>query len=249
METNVIYNEDCLITLSKLADNSIDLIVTSPPYNKNAYASASSSLGGEKVWANLRGRQIPYDVYSDNMPQDEYEEWQKKIIIECIRVLKPHGSLFYNHKDIIVDGRIIPPKWVYDFNVHQQIIWDRGSSCALDPHYFFPITEYVYWIVKNPKGCYFDRQKSVFQKNIWRINTDKNPHPAPFPLLLVANIIQCASQENSVIYDPFMGSGTTAIATIEIGGGRKYLGSEISPKYVEMANKRIENKLNNPKLF
>ena len=246
METNIIYNEDCLVTLSKLGDNSIDLIVTSPPYNKNAHATA---CGTDKSWSALRGRQIPYDVYSDDMPQEEYEEWQTKIISECIRVLKPHGSLFYNHKDIIVDGCIIPPKWVYNFNVHQQIIWNRGSSLANDLHYFQPITEYVYWIVKEPKNCFFDKSKSVFRQNIWRINTDKNPHPAPFPLLLVANIIQCASKENSVIYDPFMGSGTTALATIEIGGGRKYIGSEISPKYVEMSNKRIENKLNNPTLF
>lgn len=245
METNIIYNEDCLETMAKIPDNFIDLIVTSPPYNKNAHASAN---GTDKSWSALRGRQIPYDVYSDDMPQEEYELWQKKIISECIRILKPHGSLFYNHKDIIVDGVIIPPKWVYDFKVHQQIIWNRGSSLANDIHYFQPITEYVYWIVKEPKAVYFNKEKSVFRQNIWRINTDKNPHPAPFPLLLVANIIQCASRENSVIYDPFMGSGTTALATIEIGG-RKYIGSEISPKYVEMANKRIENKLNNPTLF
>ena len=246
MQTNIIYNEDCLVTMAKIPDNSIDLIVTSPPYNKNAHATAS---GTDKSWSALRGRQIPYDVYSDDMPQADYELWQKKVIEECIRILKPHGSLFYNHKDIIVDGVIIPPKWVYDFNVHQQLIWNRGSSLANDIHYFQPITEYIYWIVKEPKNVFFDKSKSVFRQSIWRINTDKNPHPAPFPLLLVANIIQCASQENSIIYDPFMGSGTTAIATIDIGGGREYIGSEISSKYVEMANKRIENKLDNPKLF
>lgn len=96
MEINKIYNEDCLVTLGKMADNSIDLIITSPPYNKNAYAT---DKGSDKSWSSLRGRQIPYDKYNDDMPPAEYEQWQKKVITECIRVLKPHGSLFYNHKE------------------------------------------------------------------------------------------------------------------------------------------------------
>ena len=101
METNIIYNEDCLETLVKMEDNSIDLIVTSPPYNKNFYAPSS---GADKSWSALRGRQIPYDEYSDSMQPKDYENWQRNIISECIRVLKPSGSLFYNHKDILVGG-------------------------------------------------------------------------------------------------------------------------------------------------
>lgn len=244
IEINKIYNEDCLKTMARIPDNSVDLIVTSPPYNKNAHASAS---GTDKSWSALRGRQIPYDVYSDDMPQDKYEDWQKEVISECIRVLKPHGSLFYNHKDIIVNGVIIPPKWVYDFNVHQQIIWNRGSSLANDPHYFQPITEYIYWIVKEPKNVFFDKSKSAFRQNIWRINTDSNPHPAPFPLVLVENCINCCSKEGDLVYDCFMGSGTTALAAIK--HGRNYIGSEISSQYVEMANKRIDNENKQIKWF
>ena len=101
METNIIYNEDCLETLSRMDDNSIDLIVTSPPYNKNFYAP---SRGKSESWSAMRGRQIPYDVYNDSMPPQDYENWQRKIISECLRVLKPSGSLFYNHKDILVGG-------------------------------------------------------------------------------------------------------------------------------------------------
>lgn len=101
METNIIYNEDCLETLAKMEDNSIDLIVTSPPYNKNFYAPSS---GKSESWSAMRGRQIPYDVYNDSMPPQDYANWQKKIISECIRALKPTGSLFYNHKDILVGG-------------------------------------------------------------------------------------------------------------------------------------------------
>ena len=96
METNIIYNEDCLETLAKMEDNSIDLIVTSPPYNKSFYTSDKR----HEIWNNT----ITYDCYSDNMKPQEYEDWQKTIIRECLRVLKPTGSLFYNHKDLLVGG-------------------------------------------------------------------------------------------------------------------------------------------------
>ncbi len=239
MELDKIYNEDCIKTMKQIDSESIDLIVTSPPYNKNAYAT---DKGTNKSWSAMRGRQIAYDEYSDDMPQEAYEEWQKSIINECLRVLKPTGSLFYNHKDIIVDGVIVPPKWVYDFNIHQQIIWNRGSSCANDPHYFQPITEYIYWIAKDPKRVFFDKSQAAFRQNVWNINFETNTkHPAPFPKLLVGNIIKCCSVEGSVVYDPFMGSGTTALMAAKMK--RKFIGSEISSRYCNIANERIKNEM------
>ena len=234
METDIIYNEDCLETLARMEDNSIDLIVTSPPYNKNFYAPSS---GKSESWSAMRGRQIPYDKYSDSMPPQEYENWQRKIISECIRVLKPSGSLFYNHKDILVGGGIVCPSYVYDFNVHQQIIWDRSNSPMIGERYFLPITEYIYWIVKDKKQFFFDKSKSAFKSTIWRMNVDKNPHPAPFPYIMAANIINCCSKEGDIVYDPFMGSGTTALASVKLG--RHYIGSEISENYISMANEKI----------
>ena len=236
METNIIYNEDCLETIARIPDNSIDLIVTSPPYNKGFYANKNAKQS--KVWNTLNGRKIAYDSFSDDMFPEDYEEWQKAVISECIRILKPSGSLFYNHKDIIYKGLIVPPKWVYDFKVRQQIIWDRQSSCMIDPHYFMPANEWIYWIVKDEKRVFFDKEKSAFRTNIWRMNTDKNPHPAPFPYIMAANIINCCSKEGDIVYDPFMGSGTTALASVKLG--RQYIGSEISEKYVQMANDKIK---------
>lgn len=187
METNVIYNEDCLETLKRFENESIDLVVTSPPYNKNAYASAS---GDTKSWGALRGRQIAYDKYNDAMEPAEYENWQKNVISECLRVLKPTGSIFYNHKDILVNGLIVSPKWVYDFPVHQQLIWDRGSSLANDPHYFQPITEYIYWIVKDVKQFIFNKDKSAYRQSVFKVNFEKNTnHPAPFPMRLINSLI------------------------------------------------------------
>ena len=247
IQTNIIYNEDNLETMARIPDNSVDLIITSPPYNKGFYAPKNAKQS--KVWGNLNGRSIAYDKCSDNMSPEDYETWQRKIIAECIRILKPSGSLFYNHKDVIYKGLIVPPKWVYDFKVRQQIIWDRASSPMIDPHYFMPVNEWIYWIVKDEKEVYFDKEKSAFRTNIWRMNTDKNPHPAPFPLLMARNIVSCACPNEGVVYDPFMGSGTTALATISIGGGRTYIGSEISKKYCDMAEERIKIEQSQLSLF
>ena len=236
MEINKIYNESCLETLKRMDDNSLDLIVTSPPYNKGHYASGGSSKSS--VWEKLNGRKIAYDVYTDDMNPDEYEQWQIDVLKECVRVIKPTGSIFYNHKDIINHGVIVSPKWVYNFKVRQQIIWDRQSSCMLDPHYFMPANEWIYWIVKDPKQVFFNKKESIFKTNIWRMNAEKNPHPAPFPQIMAGNIIKCCSKEGDLVYDPFMGSGTTALCALKFN--RNFIGSEISTKYVEMAEGRIQ---------
>lgn len=251
METNVIYNEDCLETLKRFEDESIDLIVTSPPYNKGAYASATTPHVKGETWGKMKGRRIAYDIYEDCMPPEEYEEWQKTLIRECLRVLKPTGSFFYNHKDILYNGSIVPPKWVYEFPIHQQIVWDRANTPAIDTHYFFPITEYIYWFVKDAKKMIFDRDKSGFKTNIFKVNAtlERNSHPAPFPMKLINSLIASCTKPDAVIYDPFMGSGTTALSTINVGEGRSYIGSEISPAYCEMAEKRIKEATAQLRLF
>ena len=244
-ELNKIYCEDCLLTLQSIEDDSIDLVVTSPPYNKGHYADKNAKQSN--IWSNLNGRKIAYDVFDDDMNPEDYEKWQKEIITQCVRVLKPTGSIFYNHKDVINHGVIVAPKWVYDFNVRQQIIWDRGSSPMIDPRYFMPVHEWIYWIVKDPKKTFFDKSMSTFKTNIWRMNPAKNPHPAPFPELLVGNCIVTCTAENGVVYDPFMGSGTTGVVAARLG--RNYIGSEISQKYVDMANERIANENRQLTLF
>jgi modification methylase len=238
MELNIIYNEDCLVTLSKMESESVDLVITSPPYNKGFYANKNAKQSS--VWNNLDGRKIGYDAYGDCMAPEDYEAWQVNVLSECMRVLKPTGSIFYNHKDIIYQGLVVVPKWVYSFPVRQQIIWDRQSSCMIDPHYFMPANEWIYWIVKDPKRVYFDKEKSAYRTNIWRVNVEKNPHPAPFPQKLVNSMVASCCPAEGVVYDPFMGSGTVALSVLNIGGGRSYIGSEISANYVQMAQDRID---------
>lgn len=234
IELNKIYNEDCLETLAKMEDNSVDLIITSPPYNKGHYSGKNRNNNSVHTWNSSKtiGGQLVYDLYEDDMPQEEYEKWQRKVLDECLRVLKPTGSIFYNHKDILYKNLIVTPKWIYDYPLHQQIIWNRSNSPMIRQTHFLPVTEYIFWIVKDPKQFFFDKSKCEYKTSIWSITAEKNPHPAPFPSKMVKNIINGCSQEGDIVYDPFMGSGTTAKCAKELG--RNYIGSEISPQYIEM---------------
>lgn len=237
---DTIYNEDCLTTLSRLADNSIDLIVTSPPYNKGLYSKKSPAAKWVKT--------INYANFDDALPAEEYAQLQQRVLSECVRVLKPTGSIFYNHKDILYKGLTVHPTWVYSFPVHEIIIWDRGSSCMIDTHYFQPITEYVYWIVKDSHYFYFNKNEALQRTNIWHIPFEtNNPHPAPFPEKLVTNIVLTCSQKDDLVYDPYSGSGTTATVCQNLH--RHYLGSEISHKYIDYAERRIKNAKTQLSLF
>jgi modification methylase len=227
LEINKIYNEDCLDTMNRIEDNTIDLIVTSPPYNKG-YWSSNRRMGNG---FNTKSRRIEYSNYDDNMKPEEYEEWQRKVIAECLRILKPTGSLFYNHQPIQKNHQEVNPLYVYDFPVKQTIIWNRKNTPKLDKSYFFPTIEWIYWIQKEKSSrVKFNRKNSLFNKCIWDINPDKNnPFPAPFPEELVLNCLLSCSDEGDLVYDPFMGSGTTAKVCEKYN--RNYIGSEIGEMY------------------
>lgn len=237
---DTIYNEDCLTTLKRLPDNSVDLIVTSPPYNKGLYSKKSKAAKWVKT--------INYADYSDALPAEQYAELQSKVMSECLRVLKPTGSFFYNHKDILCNGLTVHPTWVYKFPIHEIIVWDRGSSCMVDPHYFQPITEYIYWIVKDHSQFYFNKTEASQRTNVWRIPFEtNNPHPAPFPEKLVANMVGTCSPTGGVVYDPYSGSCTTEVVALKLK--RHYIGSEISQKYIDYGLKRLKSVQIQPSLF
>ena len=79
------------------------------------------------------------------------------------------------------------------------------------------------------------------------MNVDKNPHPAPFPYIMAANIINCCSKEGDIVYDPFMGSGTTAVACIK--EKRHFIGYEITKEYFDIAQERIKQEQSQLTLF
>ena len=237
MELNKIYNEDCLVTLSKMEDNSVDLVVTSPPYNKNHWIKNKVRSKDDFI------RKIEYSTYDDNLPQEEYVEWQKKVISECLRVLKPSGSLFYNHIDIMTNHLTIHPSWVYDFPLKQVIVWDKCGTPKIDKSYFLPFTEWIFWIKKDKDSVpYFDRNSALFKKNIWSIpRSQESNHPAPFAEKMVENVILSCSKLGDLVYDPFMGSGTTAMVAKILN--RDYIGCELHEKYGELIKDRVDDGL------
>lgn len=234
LELNKIHNMDVLEGLKQIDDESIDIIITSPPYNK---AGLNGKCKGAK-W----NKTIDYggDFNIDNKPENEYQEWQLEILKECYRVLKKDGLMFYNHKNRIVKGKgyiISPYEWLLksEFKIRQEIIWNRKNGPNQDPSRYVPSYENIYVLTKQ-KDTIFKRKKDAEHKtDIWTINPDRhNDHPAPFPIDIPRNIlhnIDVEEYKNIIVLDPFMGSGTTARAAIE--KGYNYIGFEIVPEYIE----------------
>ena len=150
MEINKIYNENCLETMAKMPDNFIDLTVTSPPYNLGVKHHTGNNIFKA------------YDEYIDDMPEDEYQQQQIKVLNEMHRILKPNGSVFYNHKVRVAQHKASHPiEWILKSNLtfRQQIVWDRKSSPAVAPIRYMPTTELVFWLTKTPCQPNFERAK------------------------------------------------------------------------------------------
>jgi modification methylase len=225
---NSIVCGDALSLLSAMPASSVDLCVTSPPYNLGMKKKTVSR------WNNAALRE-GYDNHQDNMPEGEYIAWQRSILMEIMRVLKDTGALFYNHK-----GRVKNGLWqdraeiVQGFPVRQIIIWQRHGGINFNPGYFLPTYESIYLIAK-PEFVLAPKANAL--GDVWEIGQERhNPHPAPFPVELPRRCISaCRGQ---VVLDPFMGSGTTAVAAIELGW--QYIGFDNSEKYCDMARRRLE---------
>lgn len=234
---NKIICGNCLEIMKEFEDNSIDLIITSPPYNKGYWSKNRNINNGFKT----KCRRIEYGEFNDRILPDEYEKQQRNFLNECIRIIKSTGSIFYNHIDILYEHQTIHPKYIYDFPLKQIIIWNRKTTPKLDKSYFFPVSEYIFWIQKNKEArTYFNRKECSFQKNIWNITPEKNnTFPAPFPVEIPENCINACCPENGIVLDPYMGSGTTGVACKKLN--RNFIGIEINPEYCRMAEKRINN--------
>lgn len=235
MELNKIYCEDCLDTMQRMEDNFIDLTVTSPPYNLgNKHHTGSNHFQA-------------YDVYNDDMPESDYQSLQIKILNELYRITKVSGSVFYNHKNRIKDGKQITPyEWILKtkWDIKQELVWFNGSQ-NFDKCRFYPMTERIYWL---SKGLDTDFNNNINQHDLIKNNsvgTGKD-HKRAFPIKLAQRFIMCFDNAN-IIYDPFMGSGTTAIASVL--EKRNWIGSELSQEYVDLAYKRLKPYLTQTTLF
>ena len=230
-----IHCGDCLEIMRTIPSETIDLVLTSPPYNlRNTTGGGLLRDGG--VFSEGRKIRKGYNEHDDAMPHGEYVEWQRECLSEMLRVLSPSGAIFYNHK-WRVQNKLIQDRndIVSGFPVRQIIIWKRNGGVNFNPGYFLPTYEVIYLIAKPDFKL---RKKANVVGDVWTINQEKeNPHPAPFPLALAHRVISSTTAET--VLDPFIGSGTTAIAAIL--EKRQWIGIEKSVEYAHQARQRIED--------
>lgn len=216
---------DCLEIMKDIPDKSIDLIITSPPYN----------IG------NMKSNTIKYGTYNgNNMKEGDYQSWQIEVLNECFRVLKDEGSMFYNHKVRIKKGLAIHPlEWIFQskFLLKQEITWDMGKSANCDKIRFFPFSERVYWLVKDRKTKLYNKDNL---SDVWRVvpthRRKDTGHIAVMPEMIVNNILN--NIDGDVVLDPFMGSGTTGVVCRDLN--RNFIGIELDEDYINIAKNRIQ---------
>jgi len=246
-----LYNGKAEDIIPYIDDNSIDLIITSPPYNVD--------LGNNKF------NKDQYDVYNDNKSHIKYIAWLKDIFDELYSKLKSGGRCAINIGDG-QNGRVPTHSDIIHFMTHDlsyipmaNIIWNKSQignrfawgswcspSCPSFPKPFEYIMVFAKENIKLQETGETDLIPSEFNKwafSIWNMTAETKMkeigHPAAFPVELPYRLIKMLSWTNATILDPFNGSGTTGVACEMLG--RKYIGIELSKKYCDLTEKRINN--------
>ena len=222
----------CEDILPLLEDKSIDLVITSPPYN----------LGNNHHTGNKHSF-----AYSDNLPEEIYQSQQISILNYLFFKVKDNGSLFYNHKNRIKNGKSITPyQWLLNTNWFnkQEIIWFNRSQ-NFDKIRFYPMTERVYWLVKDENVNLINaiNHHDLFD---WQAEGTDKEHKRSFPEKMPLDIISCFPN-SKVVLDCYCGSGTVPKVCEKLG--RKWVGIEISEDYCRIAKERIQSEYNQLKMF
>ena len=264
-ELNRIYNEDCFETMGLIADDKqkVDIILTSPPYNTGRPSTSERSRN------NFEGR---YDIHLDNMIQDDYCNWVVNVFNHYDEILKDNGVILWNvsyGSDATVNTESIGLMWLSiadiirktNFTVADNIIWKKGSALPnnVSKNKLTRICEYVFVFCRKNEYKTFNANKKIssvssrgqtFYKNEFNYIEAKNNdgscklNKATFSSDLVYKLLNMYANNNSIVYDSFMGTGTTAIGCLKYGCN--YIGSELSKEQCAFAQERIDNyKANN----
>lgn len=228
MRLNYIDNIDCLEGLQKIPDNSVDLVVTDPPY------FLSMGHSGSKTNATERGS----EMLTSNRTFNDLAictPFYKQLFAEYARVLKEDGGFYF-----FTDWRVYAyyfPLLNAALPVRNMIVWDKKSG----PGSFYSFAHELIVF-----GTYKGKCRSGVGTNVWRMagfnsgarSTDgEKVHPTQKPIELIAKAIEDSSDPGAVVLDTFMGSGTTAVACIRTG--RNYIGFELDERYHAIALDRI----------
>ena len=241
----LLYNEDALTGIGRIADASVDLVVADPPYG----------LGKD------------YGNDSDRLDADEYVAWSRRWIDAVLPKMKANGSLY-----VFLTWQRSPEVFSYiktRLDMVNEIIWDRRvPSMGGSTRKFSSVHDNIGFFVKS-RDYYFDvdavripydaetkkaRSRSIFvgkkwlevgynPKDVWSVSrlhrqhAEREDHPTQKPLEIVERMVRASCPEGGVVLDPFMGSGTTAVAAAR--HGRSFIGFELNPDYFAIVKKRI----------
>lgn len=248
---NKIFNEDCLITMdrSELA-NKVGLVVTSPPYNTSRPTTTNDKYSSR------------YDIFFDKKSDREYIDWTLDIFKGYDKILKKDGCILYNMSYSSENTTLM---WLLIAELIQKsnfmtvdcIIWKKSNALPnnVSKNKLTRIIEYVFVFCRKSEFKTFDCNKKVIStskkgqniyENIYNYFEARNNdgsnllNKATFSTEMVTKLLDIYAKPNSLVYDNFMGVGTTAKASLL--SGHDYVGSEISPGQIELFNKwLIEN--------
>lgn len=248
MQLNHIYNEDGMLTMKRFDDNSIDIVITSPPYNLTKRRGGNSDSGR-------------YDVYTDWKTEDEYINWTIDFFNEYNRVIKENRVILYNFS-YEIENTSLPYKLVVklientEWTLADTIIWKK--SCAI-PHpasynRLNRIIEFVWVFCRKSELKTFKMFKKVksvskngqkYYEIVDNFLTAKNNDGAcklnqdTFSSDLIVQLLDKYAQPDDIVYDSFMGTGTVSISCLI--KGCNYIGSEISLDQCKYAEERINS--------
>ena len=223
-----LLNDDCMEVLKSLPDESIDLIVTDPPYKVTAKGNSGNSGGMMKSKLSMQGKVFKHN----DIKPIEY-------IPEFYRLLKD-GSHFYIMTNHVNLQEMLNIATECGFKFIKSLIWNKGNKIM--GQYYMSQFEYILFFRKG-KGKKINKCGTSDILNIpnkkQKDEEGKNLHDTEKPVELMRILIENSSQENEIVLDPFMGIGATGVACIE--SSRKFIGVELDEKYFNIAKDRIES--------
>lgn len=232
LEPNRIHRIDALEGLKRLPEASVDLIVTDPPYNIAAKNRSTMQRG--KIVSTMQA----WGAWDHYHPFD-YDILIMTVISECYRVLKPGGALYmFTARE--QNGFFIRKAAERGFTYRNQLAMVKKNPLpSFAKSNWRSAFEACMYLTKGKPGTFnFVSQKEC--KNVFAYANSRHVtrHPTEKPLELIKLIVRVSSNQDELVVDPFMGSGTTAVACKELG--RNFLGFELEPTYIKMANERLK---------